>query len=58
MGKVIDKENEVIEIVVDNNEISELINKLKELDESRQYMHFIIDKSNELLIPHQEDGYL
>jgi len=58
MGKIIDKEDNVIEIVLDEKEIDELANKLKELSESKSHIHFSINSDNEMLIHHENDELL
>jgi len=57
MGKLIDKD-EIIEIVINDDELSKLRDKLKELSESKAHFHFDIDKNNHLLIHHEEDPLL
>ncbi len=57
MGKIIDKEDETIEIVFNEKEINELIGELTKLKESKAHTHFNVGK-NELLIHHEEDEFL
>ncbi len=58
MGKIIDKEEDVIEISLDGNQLDELINKMNELKESKSHLHFDIDKENHFMIHHEEDELL
>ena len=58
MGKMIDKEDGVIEVSFNDNGIINLIYNLKELNETKQHTHFTIDNANELLIHHKEDEFL
>lgn len=45
-------------MVINDNELSGLRDKSKELSDSRAYVHFDIDNSNHLLIHHKEDELL
>ena len=58
MGKIIDKEDNVVEIVLNENEINKLVGKLRELGESKTHIHFNIDSDNEILIHHENDEIL
>ena len=61
MGKLIDKEDEVVEIVLDDSEIDELIKRLNELKETKSHLHFNVNKKKyecDLLIHHKEDEFL
>ena len=55
--KVIDKEDSVIEIVLDSEEVNNLAKKLEELKLSKGHIHFG-DGANELLIHHEDDKFL
>lgn len=46
---------EVIEFSLSDEEIDELIDKLKEIKENKGHFHFEIDDENELFIHHEED---
>ena len=58
MGKLIDKEDEVIEMVFSEKELNELIDKLEGLKEDKQHVHFYIRNNNQLLIHHENDEQL
>ncbi len=58
MGKVIDKEDEVIEIVFNEKEINNLVDKLKELIDNKTHIHFGISDNSHLLIHHEDDELL
>jgi len=51
-------EVEVLEFSLDEEEIDELIEKLKELKISKSKINFNIDDGNDLLIHHEEDEEL
>lgn len=51
-------EVEVLEFSLDEEEIDELIDKLKELKINKSKIHFSIDEENDLLIHHEEDEEL
>jgi len=55
MGKIIDKEDNVIEFEINDEEIDKLINGLKTVKETKSHLHFNIDEDNSLLIHHEED---
>ncbi len=56
--KLITKVDNVIEIVLDDKEISELEDKLNKLKKNKSHIHFDIDKDNHLLIHHNDDEFL
>ncbi len=56
--KLINKEDEIIEIVLNNNEVNELIKQLEKLKNSEEHIHFKIDNKYQLLIHHKEDNFL
>ena len=49
------EEIEVWEFALDDGEIDELIEKLKELKQTKKNFEFDIDEDNQLLIHHLED---
>ncbi|MEI6731852.1 MAG: hypothetical protein WCK90_04180 [archaeon] len=53
--KVYNVDEQVIEIELSDNQITEIIDKLKELKESKTHTHFSLDKQHELLIHHKGD---
>lgn len=57
MGKIIDKEDEIIEMVLNDKEIDELIKKLNELKESKLHIHFDLNKKDSILINHEKDKF-
>jgi len=46
---------DVIELYFDDEEIDEMIEKLKELKESKGHFHFEVDDENELLVHYVDD---
>ena len=60
MGRLIDKQDETIEVVLNDKEISELVNKLNELKQSEAHVHLDINFGDKkyLLIHHEEDELL
>jgi len=57
MGKIINKEGKVMEIIISDSELNELREKLKELSDSKAHIHIDIG-DNHLLIHHEEDELL
>ncbi len=57
MGKIIDKEDEIIEMILNDKEIDELIKKLNELKESELHIHFDINNKDSILIHHEKDKF-
>jgi len=51
-------EVEIMEFALNSEEIDEMINKLKELKESKSQFQFNIDEENELMIHYEEDELL
>ncbi|MBU3906956.1 MAG: hypothetical protein KKA64_01765 [Nanoarchaeota archaeon] len=49
------EEIDVIEIVLNDKEISELAGKLEELKETKKPVSFMIDEDNELMIHHEDE---
>lgn len=49
MGKIISKEDNVIEIVLEDNKIEELISRLKEIIKNKSRLHFNINNDNYLI---------
>ena len=51
-------DEDIVEIVLDDKKVDELISQLKKLKESREHVHFEINKNQQMLIHHQEDEFL
>lgn len=51
-----EKEIEVLEFDLDEDEINELMEKLRELKETKSHFHFDIDEENHLLINYGGDS--
>jgi hypothetical protein len=49
------EEIDVWEFALDDEDIDELIEMLKELKETKQHFHFDLDEANELVIHHAEE---
>ena len=56
-NKIISDED-TVEIVLDGKKVDELISQLKKLKESKEHIHFEINKTQQMLIHHQEDEFL
>lgn len=56
--KLIDKEDDMFELVVNDRGIDKLISKLNELKQSREHIHIDINKSNHILIHHERSDLL
>jgi len=49
------EEVDVFEFAFNDEEIDELIQKLRELKNNKTHFHFEIDENNELLVHHEEE---
>lgn len=56
--KIINKEENMFELVVNDKDIDKLISKLNELKQSREHIHINVDKSNDVLIHHESSDLL
>jgi len=58
MGKIITKEDETIEMVLSDDQINELIDKLKMIKDDKTHLHISVDNKNQILIHHESDELL